>query len=102
VCDSYASAALGPARQLSIPPVVFGRGPSHEVQAQRQKVRAAEILLADTRELLGLEIDRSWDELQAASATVRVAEAAVEQAEVNPDEESDRLVLRPKVRDVAR
>jgi outer membrane protein TolC len=76
--------------------------PSHEVQAQRQKVRAAETRLADTRELLGLEIDRSWDELQAASATVRVAEAAVEQAEVNPDEESDRLVLRPKVRDVAR
>lgn len=63
---------------------------THETLAQREKVRAAEVRLADARELIGLDIDKSWDELRASWLAVDVAEAAVEQAEVNLKEESDR------------
>jgi hypothetical protein len=38
--------------------------------------------LTDTRELVGLEIDKRWDELHASWVAVQVAEAVVEQAEV--------------------
>lgn len=74
---------------VSVPITGTWKG-AHEALAQRQKVRAAEIRLTDTRELVGLEIDKSWDELHASWVAVQVAEAAVEQAEVNLKEESDR------------
>ncbi len=74
---------------VSVPITGTWKG-AHEAMAQRQKVRAAEISLADTRDLIGLEIDKSWDDLRASWIAVQVADAAVAQAEVNLNEESDR------------
>jgi outer membrane protein TolC len=74
---------------VSVPITGTWKG-AHEALAQRQEVRAAEIQLTDSRELVGLEIDKSWDELHATWVAVQVAEAAVEQAEVNLKEERDR------------
>jgi len=74
---------------VSVPITGTWKG-AHEVLAQRQKVRAAEIRLADARELIGIEIEKSWDELHACWVAAQVAEVAIEQAAVNLKEESDR------------
>jgi len=74
---------------VSVPITGSWKG-AHEAAGLRQKVRAAEVRLGDTRKLIGLEIDQSWDELYASWVAIQVADAAIEQAEVNLREESDR------------
>jgi outer membrane protein TolC len=65
---------------------------SHELASQRAKETIARKKLDDTRELLGLEVEKTWSDLAAAWQATQVAERAVEQAEVNLTEESDRHV----------
>ena len=62
----------------------------HTTGAQREKERVAELRLADTQEKIRLEIEKRWDDLWAAWQAVSVAEATIEQAEVNLREERDR------------
>ncbi|MFZ2490546.1 MAG: efflux RND transporter permease subunit [Thermoanaerobaculia bacterium] len=63
---------------------------AHAMAAQRAKEEIARNRLAETRSLIALEIERSWDDLHAAWRAAEVEEAAVEQAEVNLREEKDR------------
>ena len=63
---------------------------AHATAAQREKERIAETRLAEAREKIRLEIEKRWDDLWTAWRAVAVAEAAVEQAEVNLREERDR------------
>jgi outer membrane protein len=63
---------------------------SHELAGQRIRESIAQKKLVDTRELLGLEIEKTWSELAAAWQATQVSERAVEQSEVNLTEESDR------------
>ena len=46
--------------------------------------------LADARRLVAIEIEKAWADLEAAYRAAQVAEAAIEQAEVNLREERDR------------
>jgi len=62
----------------------------HTTAAQEARTQAARTRLAETRKLIALEIERSWDDLEAAFRAAEVAEAVVEQAEVNLREERDR------------
>lgn len=62
----------------------------HEVASRRRHEEQAKQKLADVRELLALEIQNAWDELQAAWNAAAVTEEAVAQAEVNLEEASDR------------
>lgn len=62
---------------------------AHETAAAREKQRAAELRLDDTRRLVAEEASRSWDELDAAWSAAQVAQAGVEQANVNLAEERD-------------
>jgi outer membrane protein TolC len=52
--------------------------------------QVAEKKLADGRNLVGLEIQKAWTDLETAWRAVQVSEEAVVQAEVNVKEESDR------------
>lgn len=63
---------------------------SHELASQRAKEAIARRKLDDTRELLGLEVEKTWSDLAAAWQATQVSERAVEQSEVNLTEESDR------------
>jgi multidrug efflux pump subunit AcrB/outer membrane protein TolC len=63
---------------------------SHELAAQRAKESIARRRLDDTRELLALQIEKTWADLVAAWQASQVSESAVEQAEVNLAEETDR------------
>lgn len=61
----------------------------HETAAAREKQRAAELRLGDTRRLVAEETSKAWDDLDAAWHASAVADAGVEQAEVNLAEERD-------------
>lgn len=61
----------------------------HEAAAAREKQRAAELRLDDTRRLIAEEVAKAWDDHDAAWSASQVAELAVEQAEVNLTEERD-------------
>jgi outer membrane protein TolC/preprotein translocase subunit SecF len=63
---------------------------SHELASQRAKESIARKRLLDTRELLSLQIEKTWSDLVTAWLATQVSERAVEQAEVNLTEESDR------------
>src|SRR5512138_1354835 len=73
---------------LTVPLTGLWRG-AHESAAAREKQRAAELRLADTRRLVAEEASKSWDELDAAWSAAQVAQAGVEQANVNLAEERD-------------
>lgn len=62
---------------------------SHETAAAREKQRSAELRLGDTRRLVAEEVSRAWDDLDSAWSASGVADAGVEQAEVNLAEERD-------------
>jgi outer membrane protein TolC len=62
---------------------------AHETAAAREKQKAAELRLADTRRLVAEEASKAWDDLDAAWTASKVAEFGVEQAEVNLTEERD-------------
>jgi outer membrane protein TolC len=57
--------------------------------SQEKRVQIAQSKRENTRELLGIQIDKSWADLQAAWHSVEVSEKAVQQAEVNVNEVSD-------------
>jgi multidrug efflux pump subunit AcrB/outer membrane protein TolC len=65
-------------------------GTSHATASQRHREAMAARKLEDTRELIGLEINKTWIDLQSAWDAANVAEEAVAQADVNLKEESDR------------
>jgi outer membrane protein TolC/preprotein translocase subunit SecF len=62
----------------------------HATASQRKRAELAEKRLSSTRELIGLEIEKTWTDLEAAWHAVQVSDSAVEQAEVNVSEVSDR------------
>jgi outer membrane protein TolC len=57
--------------------------------SQEKRVQIAKSRRENTRELLRLQIDKSWADLQTAWHAVQVSEKAVEQAAVNVSEVSD-------------
>ncbi|HEX2832667.1 MAG TPA: efflux RND transporter permease subunit [Thermoanaerobaculia bacterium] len=61
----------------------------HETAAARERERAAQLRLDDTRRLIGLETSKAWDDLDAAWSASAVADSAIEQASVNLTEERD-------------
>ncbi|MCK6683237.1 MAG: efflux RND transporter permease subunit [Thermoanaerobaculia bacterium] len=61
----------------------------HESAAAREKQRAAELRLGDTRRLVAEEASKAWDELDAAWNASQVADSGVESAEVNLTEKRD-------------
>ena len=63
---------------------------AHDVAGQRAKENIARTKLADTRELLALQIDKAWSDVMTAWQAAQVSERAVEQADVNLQEETDR------------
>jgi multidrug efflux pump subunit AcrB/outer membrane protein TolC len=74
---------------VSVPISAIWEG-AHTTAAGRAKQRAAETRLAEARKLIAIEMDKDWDDLIAAWRAAEVSEAAVEQAEVNLQEETDR------------
>ena len=62
-----------------------------EARSQQARARAAELRLGETRRLLALEIEKRWDDLEAAWRAALVSEQGVEQAEVNLAEVSDQF-----------
>jgi outer membrane protein TolC len=62
---------------------------AHEGAAAREKQRAAELRLEDARRLIAEEATKAWDDLDAAWNASRVADAGVEQAQVNLMEKRD-------------
>ena len=63
---------------------------SHELASQRAKENIARKKLADTQELLALQIEKAWCDLFTAWRGAQVSESSVEQADVNLKEETDR------------
>jgi len=63
---------------------------SHEVASQRAKENIARKKLADTQDLLALQIEKAWSDLFTAWQSAQVSESSVEQADVNLKEERDR------------
>lgn len=61
-----------------------------EVAGYRERVEEAERRVSQTRRLLELEIANTWNKLSTSWSSVAVAEVAVEQAELNVAEETDR------------
>lgn len=62
----------------------------HEVRSQQRRADIANKRVLETRKLIGLDVTRSWDELQTAYDVTTLSELAVQQAEVNLKEVSDR------------
>jgi outer membrane protein TolC len=57
--------------------------------SQEKRVQIAQSQRENTRELLAIQIEKTWADLQAAWHSVQVSEKAVEQAAVNVSEVSD-------------
>ena len=62
----------------------------HLAASQAGRVAVAKSQLAHTRELLALDMAKSWSDLQVAWRAYRVSDQAIEQARVNVRENSDR------------
>lgn len=75
--------------QVSVPISGLWEG-RHAIASQGQRISIAKNKLASTQELLALGIEKSWTDLQIAWATVVVSAKAIDQAEVNGKEVSDR------------
>ena len=75
--------------QVSVPISGLWEG-RHIVASQNRRIAIAKSKLASTRELLALGIEKNWTDLQAAWDTYVVSGQAIEQAEVNVKEQSDR------------
>lgn len=73
---------------LTVPLTDVWKG-AHETAAAREKERAAELRLDDTRRLVAEEASKAWDDLDAAWNASQVADAGVEQASVNLAEKKD-------------
>ncbi len=73
---------------VSVPLTDVWKG-AHETAAAREKERAAQLRLDDTRRLVAEEASGSWDELDAAWNASQVADDGVEQASVNLTEKKD-------------
>ena len=73
---------------VSVPLTGFVEG-WFAADSQRKKAAAARLRVASTRELIGLDARKSWNELWAAWRMVAVSELTVEQAETNLTEVSD-------------
>jgi multidrug efflux pump subunit AcrB/outer membrane protein TolC len=75
--------------QVSVPLSGLWEG-RHSVASQSQRLSIAKSRLASTRELLELGIEKNWADLQVAWDAYLVSGEAIEQAEVNVKEQSDR------------
>jgi len=75
--------------QVSVPISGIWEG-RHNIASQSQRVSIARSKLANTRELLEIGIEKSWTDLQIAWESVLVSGKAIDQAEVNVREVSDR------------
>ncbi len=75
--------------QVSVPISGLWEG-RHTLASQSQRVSIARSRLESTRELLALEIAKAWTDLQVAWDAYRVTGKAIEQAETNVREVSDR------------
>ena len=62
----------------------------HATASQHRRELIAEKKLSDTRELVTLEIDKTWSDLLIAWDAAQVSGEAIAQADVNLNEESDR------------
>jgi outer membrane protein TolC len=74
---------------LSVPISGLWEG-THATASQHRRELIAEKKLADARELVNLEIDKTWSDLVVAWNASQVAQEAIAQADVNLKEESDR------------
>lgn len=63
---------------------------AHQVAGHERRVQAARSRLEETKELLALEVEKTWSDLQAAWQRSAVADLAVAQAEENLRVETDR------------
>jgi outer membrane protein TolC len=61
----------------------------HKAAAARERQRATELRLDDTRRVIAEQVAKAWDDLEAAWEAEAVSELGVEQAEVNLMEERD-------------
>lgn len=75
--------------QVSVPISGIWEG-RHIAASQNERVSIAKSRLSSTQEILALGIEKSWTDLQMAWETVRVSGQAIDQAEVNVREVSDR------------
>jgi multidrug efflux pump subunit AcrB/outer membrane protein TolC len=73
---------------LSVPISGLWEG-THATASQHRRELIAEKKLADTRELVNLEIDKTWSDLVVAWNASQVSQEAITQADVNLKEESD-------------
>ena len=71
-------------------PVSARREIAHSVAAQRAKEQIAVSRLESSRRLIALDIQKRWDDLGIAWHAAQVADAAIEQAELNLREARDR------------
>lgn len=62
----------------------------HAVQAERERKQIAELKLNDTRELIGIEVLKTWSDLQDAWLATKVAVEEIAQSDVNVREETDK------------
>jgi outer membrane protein len=62
----------------------------HETRAQQRRAEIAHQRLIATRKLIGLDVTRSWDELWTAWQVTKLSALALQQADVNLKEVTDR------------
>jgi outer membrane protein TolC len=62
----------------------------HAVQAEKERKQIAELKLNDTRELIAIEVQKTWSDLQDAWLATKVAVEAIAQSDVNVKEETDK------------
>ncbi len=73
-------------------PISKIRETAHAKKAEYERKLIAERKLTDTHELIDIEIQKSWHDLQDAWLAAKVADEAVAQSEVNLREETDSQV----------
>jgi outer membrane protein TolC len=74
---------------LSVPLSGIWEG-THATASQHRRELIAEKKLTDARELVNLEIDKTWSDLVVAWNASQVSQEAIAQSDVNLKEESDR------------
>ena len=75
---------------LSIP-ISDWWGGSHAIKRQKIKLQQAQILRDDTRQLLQIDIERAWSNLQEAYKQTQIAETSCEEAAENLRMSSDQF-----------
>ena len=71
-------------------PISKIRETRHAVQAEKERKQIAELKLSDTRELIAIEVQKTWSDLEDAWLATKVAVEAIAQSDVNVKEETDK------------